>query len=246
MQLQRITKHTKNAELRPAWHVIDAEGERLGRLASRVANVLQGKHRANYSRHQNTGDFVIVVNASKVGVTGKKLVQKTYYRHTGYLGHLRTRSLDEMLHRFPERVIEKAVKGMLPGNRLGRDMLGRLKVYGGATHPHESQVNAGQGKPKQAPAAATRTQPRKAAASKAEAAPSEATKAEAAKAEEARIVEASVPEAQAEETRAQAVEAQAPEAEAAQAEDTKAQGAPAETAEAEQPGEDTQDAGEKK
>jgi large subunit ribosomal protein L13 len=139
MQLQRITTHTKNAELKPIWHVIDAEGERLGRLASRVANLLQGKHRANYSRHQNTGDFVIVVNASKVGVTGNKLSQKTYYRHTGYLGHLRTRTLDEMLQKFPERVIEKAVKGMLPHNTLGRQMLSKLKVYAGPEHPHQAQ-----------------------------------------------------------------------------------------------------------
>jgi large subunit ribosomal protein L13 len=163
MQLQRITTHTKTAELQPVWHVIDAEGERLGRLASRIASVLQGKHRANYSRHQNTGDFVIVVNASKVAVTGNKLTQKTYYRHTGYVGHLRSRSLEVMLDKFPERVIEKSVKGMLPGNRLGRDMLGRLKVYKGGTHPHEAQVNAGQGKAKQAPAAATRTRTRKTA-----------------------------------------------------------------------------------
>ncbi|MEX2599129.1 MAG: 50S ribosomal protein L13 [Dehalococcoidia bacterium] len=209
MQLQRITKHTKNAELKPEWHVIDAEGERLGRLASRIANVLQGKHRANYSRHQNTGDFVIVVNAAKVGVTGKKLSQKIYYRHTGYLGNMKTRSLEEMLAKFPERVVEKAVKGMLPGNRLGRDMLSRLKVYGRATHPHEAQVNAGQGKAKQEPEAPTRTRTRR-AAPKTEAA---STKAKAAKAEAA---ETEAAEAKAASAEAEAVEAEAAEATAAE------------------------------
>jgi large subunit ribosomal protein L13 len=154
MQLQRITTHTKQKDLNPTWHVIDAEGERLGRLASRVAALLQGKHRADYSRHQLTGDFVIVVNAAKVSVSGNKLTQKIYYRHTGYVGHLRSRSLAEMLETFPGRVIEMAVKGMLPRNRLGRQMLRRLKAYGGATHPHEAQVNAGQGPQKQKPAAA--------------------------------------------------------------------------------------------
>ena len=162
MQLQRITTHTKQTDLHPTWHVIDAEGERLGRLATRVATLLQGKHRPDYSRHQMTGDFVVVINAAKVGVSGNKLTQKTYYRHTGYIGHLRSRSLEEMLERFPGRVIEMAVKGMLPRNRLGRQMLRRLKAYGGATHPHEAQVNAGTGPPKQKPAAAP-TRSRKAA-----------------------------------------------------------------------------------
>lgn len=158
MQLERITTHTKPVDRAPSWLVIDANGERLGRLASRVANALQGKNKADYSRHQISGDFVIVLNASKVDVSGNKRTQKIYYRHTGYVGHLRQRSFDEMLERFPARVIELAVKGMLPRNRLGRQMFRRLKVYGGAEHPHEAQVNAGQGKPKQAPASkATRT-----------------------------------------------------------------------------------------
>ena len=163
MQLERITTHTKPVDREPSWLVIDANGERLGRVASRIANVLQGKNKADYSRHQISGDFVIVVNASKIDISGNKRTQKIYYRHTGYVGHLRQRSFDEMLERFPARVIEMAVKGMLPRNRLGRQMFRRLKVYGGAEHPHEAQVNAGQGKPKQAPAAtATRTR-RKAA-----------------------------------------------------------------------------------
>ena len=133
--------------------MVDAEGERLGRLATKVAGLLQGKHRADYSRHQLSEDFVIVVNASKVGVSGNKMTQKLYYRHSGYLGGMRTRTLEEMLTRFPERVIELAVKGMLPRNRLGRRMLRRLKVYTTDTHPHEAQVRIGMGKAKQAPAA---------------------------------------------------------------------------------------------
>ncbi len=132
---------------------MDAEGERLGRLATKVAGLLQGKHRPDYSRHQLSDDFVIVVNAAKVGVSGNKMSQKLYYRHSGYLGGMRTRTLEEMLTRFPERVIELAVKGMLPRNRLGRRMLRRLKVYTAATHPHEAQVRIGMGKAKQAPAA---------------------------------------------------------------------------------------------
>ena len=153
LQLKRITTHTKPADRTAKWHVVDAGGERLGRLASRVAALLQGKHKADYSRHQLSGDFVIVVNASRVGLSGNKRTQKVYYRHTGYIGHLRSRTLNEMLDKFPERVIEQAVKGMLPRNRLGRQMLRRLKVYNTSTHPHEAQVNAGLGKAKQAPAA---------------------------------------------------------------------------------------------
>ncbi len=133
--------------------MVDAEGERLGRLATKVAGLLQGKHRPDYSRHQLSDDFVIVVNAAKIGVSGNKMSQKLYYRHSGYLGGMRTRTLDEMLTRFPERVIELAVKGMLPRNRLGRRMLRRLKVYTAESHPHEAQVRIGMGKAKQAPAA---------------------------------------------------------------------------------------------
>jgi large subunit ribosomal protein L13 len=158
MQLERITTHTKPVDREPSWLVVDADGERLGRVASRIAAVLQGKNKADYSRHQISGDFVIVVNASKIDISGNKRTQKIYYRHTGYVGHLRQRTFDEMLERFPGRVIELAVKGMLPRNRLGRQMFRRLKVYAGAEHPHEAQVNAGTAKPKQAPAAsATRT-----------------------------------------------------------------------------------------
>jgi large subunit ribosomal protein L13 len=215
MQLERITTHTKPVDREPSWLVIDANGERLGRVASRIANVLQGKNKADYSRHQISGDFVIVVNASKIDIGGNKRTQKIYYRHTGYVGHLRQRSFDEMLERFPARVIEMAVKGMLPRNRLGRQMFRRLKVYGGAEHPHEAQVNAGQGKPKQAPAAtATRTRRKAALAAEEPVAEAQAAEAESAEAaveeaaveaveetavEPGQVEEASVPEADEEE-----------------------------------------------
>ncbi len=197
MTLERMTTHTKLPNTVEKWHVIDAEGERLGRLATRVAGILQGKHRADYSRHLLGGDFVIVVNAAKVGVSGNKLAQKTYYRHTGYVGHLRSRTLQEMLDRFPTRVIEQAVKGMLPRNKLGRRMLRRLKVYGAETHPHEAQVNAGTGKPKQEPAAP----PTSRRARRAAAAPEQAAVLEAVAAETTAAVEAAA-EAPAEEPKA--------------------------------------------
>lgn len=149
MQLQRITKHTKPINRMEKWHLIDADGERIGRLATKVASILQGKNRPDYSRHQLNEDYVIVVNASKIGTSGNKLTQKVYYRHSGYLGGLRTRTLEEMLDRFPERVVELAVKGMLPRNRLGRRMLRRLKVYSNNTHPHEAQLRIGMSVSKQ-------------------------------------------------------------------------------------------------
>ena len=209
MQLERLTKHTKPAERQPSWHVVDAEGERLGRLASRIAHVLQGKDKADYSRHQIAGDFVIVLNAAKVAVSGNKRAQKIYYRHTGYIGHLRSRTLDEMLDKFPERVIEQAVKGMLPRNILGRQMLRRLKVYAGGEHPHEAQVNAGQGKSSeaQAPAAAP-TRRRRATAAAEE------------PAVEAQVVAAV---AEAEEASAEAAEEAAEDAAAAVVEETPAE-----------------------
>ena len=165
MQLYRETTHTKPAEREYLWHVIDVEGERLGRIASRIAGLLMGKHKPDYSRHQLAGDFVIVINAAKVGFSGNKPAQKIYYRHTGYIGHLRERTLGQMMDKFPTRVIEQAVKGMLPRNRLGRQMLRRLKVYAAAEHPHEAQIRAGLAKAKQEPAAPTRA-PRRAAAAK--------------------------------------------------------------------------------
>jgi len=121
------------------WLVVDASGQTLGRLATQIADALRGKRKPEYTPHCDVGDFVIVVNAEKVAVTGKKLEEKRYYRHSGYPGGLRSRSLAEMLDRRPEEVIRKAVKGMLPRNRLARQQLRKLKVYAGPDHPHEAQ-----------------------------------------------------------------------------------------------------------
>ena len=133
------------------WHVLDAKERPLGRLASEVAVLLRGKYRPTYTPHMDNGDFVVVVNASKVRVTGAKMQQKMYYRHSGYPGGLKETPLPVMLERHPERVVQQAVKGMLPHNRLGRKILRHLKVYGGPDHPHEAQVNAGAAKKKKAP-----------------------------------------------------------------------------------------------
>ena len=121
------------------WYVVDADGRTLGRLATQVADVLRGKRKPEYTPHCDTGDFVVVVNASRVRVTGNKLNDKLYHRHSGYPGGLRSRTLADMLERRPEEVIRKAVKGMLPRNRLARQQLRKLKVYPGAEHPHEAQ-----------------------------------------------------------------------------------------------------------
>ena len=141
------TKHNRThtarqADITSEWKVVDAAGKPLGRLASEIARVLQGKHKPVYTPNILTGDFVIVLNASKVAVTGKKLEQKMYYRHSGYPSGLRTTNLQRLLGRYPERAIQHAVKGMLPKNTLGRHMLRRMKVYPGAEHPHEAQVTA--------------------------------------------------------------------------------------------------------
>jgi len=140
------TYSLKAKEVETAWHVVDAEGQPLGRLASHVALLLQGKHRPVYTPHLDNGDFVIVVNAAKVRLTGNKAGQKTYYRHTGYPGGLKETILDKMMDKHPDRVVQKAVKGMLPRNRLSQKLLGHLKIYGGPDHPHDAQVNAGKGR----------------------------------------------------------------------------------------------------
>ncbi len=127
------------------WHVLDAQGVPLGRIASEAAKLLLGKHKPTYEPHLPMGDFVVVVNASKVAFTGDKLQSKVYYRHTGYPGGLRERTLQEQLDRDPRRVIEKAVKGMLPHNSRGRELFRHLKVYRGPEHPHQAQVMAGTG-----------------------------------------------------------------------------------------------------
>ena len=137
---RKTTATAKASDLRPRWHVIDADGQVLGRLAVQVAHLLKGKHKPIYSPHMLTGDFVIVTNAAKVRVTGRKADQKIYYSHSQYPGGLKAVPYRRMMARHPHRVIEHAVKGMLPHNRLGRQMFRRLKVYAGAEHPHESQV----------------------------------------------------------------------------------------------------------
>ena len=129
----------KAAEIRREWYVVDAEGQTLGRLASKIAPILKGKHKPTYTPHLDCGDFVIIVNAQKVRVTGHKLDQKFYYHHSGYPGGLRSTSLRDQLDRHPDRVIEAAIRGMLPKNRLGRSMIKKLKVYASAAHPHEAQ-----------------------------------------------------------------------------------------------------------
>ena len=130
------------SDLKPAWHVVDARGKTLGRLSTEIAVLLQGKHKPTYVPYLNSGDFVVVVNVEKIRVTGNKLNQKMYYRHSGYHGGLKEQSLAVLLKRTPTRAIRHAVKGMLPKNSLGRRMLSRLKLYTGDTHPHEAQLNA--------------------------------------------------------------------------------------------------------
>jgi len=131
---------TKPAEVERAWHVVDAEGQTLGRLATSVASILRGKHKPIYSPSVDCGDYVIVINADKIAVTGKRLEQKRYYRHSLYIGGLKEISLRDQLQKHPERVIESAVRGMLPKNTLGRKMFKKLKVYAGAEHPHAAQL----------------------------------------------------------------------------------------------------------
>ena len=134
------TYFPKPGEVAENWKVVDATGKTLGRLARDIAVSLQGKDKPSYTPHAITGDFVVVVNAARVRTTGKKTTQKYYYRHSGYVGNLKSIRLREMMEAHPERVIELAVKGMLPRNHNGRQMLRRLKVYAGPTHPHDAQV----------------------------------------------------------------------------------------------------------
>jgi large subunit ribosomal protein L13 len=126
-------------EIRREWFVVDVEGQTLGRIASRVAAVLRGKHKPTFTPWLDCGDYVIVVNADKIKVTGNRLDSKVYYRHSGYVGGLKSITLRRQLEKHPERVLAAAVKGMLPGNRLGRKMFKKLKVYAGSQHPHAAQ-----------------------------------------------------------------------------------------------------------
>ena len=129
-----------NAEtVKRDWYIVDASNKTLGRLATELARRLRGKHKPVYTPHCDTGDYLVVINAEKIAVTGNKLADKMYYRFTGYIGNLKSESLGQLLDRKPERVIEIAVKGMLPKNPLGRAMFRKLKVYSGANHPHEAQ-----------------------------------------------------------------------------------------------------------
>ena len=121
------------------WYVVDAQNQTLGRLATEVATVLRGKHKPQYTPHLDTGDYVIVINADKIKVTGNKEEKKVYYRHTGYTGHLKSFTYQEIMDKFPDRIIKYAVKGMIPHNKLGREMLTKLHVYAGSEHPHQAQ-----------------------------------------------------------------------------------------------------------
>jgi len=129
----------KAAEISRKWYVVDAEGQVLGRLASQVATILRGKHKPIYTPHMDVGDHVIIINAEKIRVTGKKAKQKKYFRHSGYPGGVRFETFTELMNRHPERILEKAIKGMLPHNRLGRKMFKKLKVYVGPNHVHQAQ-----------------------------------------------------------------------------------------------------------
>jgi large subunit ribosomal protein L13 len=133
------TYAVKSADIKREWRVVDADGATLGRLATRIATLLRGKHRVTFSTHIDTGDPVIVLNASKIKVTGRKLQAKEYTRHSGYPGGLRTETLERLLARRPEEVIRRAVRGMLPQNRLGEQMMRKLHVYAGSEHPHAAQ-----------------------------------------------------------------------------------------------------------
>jgi large subunit ribosomal protein L13 len=133
------TFSAKTETVKRDWYVVDADGKTLGRIASEIARRLRGKHKAEYTPHVDTGDYIVVVNADKVRVSGKKSTDKMYHHHTGYMGNLRSFSFNKMIERSPTEVITIAVKGMLPKNPLGRAMLGKLKVFAGPTHNHQAQ-----------------------------------------------------------------------------------------------------------
>jgi len=134
------TYSAKAADLQPKWYVIDAEGQILGRLATQIAQILRGKHKPSFTPHLDSGDFVVVINADKIAVTGKRLDQKIYYRHSQYPGGLKQQTLRQVLEgKFPERALEHAVRGMVMHNRLGAQIMKHLKVYAGPNHPHQAQ-----------------------------------------------------------------------------------------------------------
>jgi large subunit ribosomal protein L13 len=133
------TYATKASDIERKWYVVDATNQTLGRLASQVARILIGKHKPYFSPNMDTGDYVIIINAEKIRVTGRKLTDKQYYRHSGFPGGIKSMPLEDMLAKHPDRVLTLAIKNMLPHNRLGRQMMGKLKVYAGPEHPHEAQ-----------------------------------------------------------------------------------------------------------
>lgn len=133
------TFSAKSHEVRRDWYVVDASGKTLGRLATQIASRLKGKHKPEYTPHVDTGDYIVVVNADKIRVTGNKLKDKVYFWHTGYIGNMKSITLEKQLQKAPERVIETAVQGMLPKNSLGRQMLRKLRVFAGPNHPHTAQ-----------------------------------------------------------------------------------------------------------
>jgi large subunit ribosomal protein L13 len=133
------TFSAKPEAVRRGWYIVDADGKTLGRLATELARRLRGKHKPEYTPHVDTGDYIIVVNAEKIRVTGDKLKDKLYHHHTGYIGNMKSEPLEKLLQRAPERALEQAVKGMLPRNPLGRQMFKKLKVVRGADHPHQAQ-----------------------------------------------------------------------------------------------------------
>lgn len=137
--MNKKTYSPKGSEINRAWYVVDADGKTLGRLSTEIARVLTGKHKPIYAPHVDTGDFVIVVNAEKTVLTGRKETEKIYYRHSGYIGSLRSETVAEVREKHPRRLIERAVRGMLPKNRLGRRQFTKLKVYAGPDHPHQAQ-----------------------------------------------------------------------------------------------------------
>ena len=134
------TYSAKAADLKPQWYIIDAEGQVLGRLASQIAQILRGKHKPTFTPHLQSGDFVVVINAEKIAVTGRRMDQKIYYRHSQYPGGLKKTTLRQtLMGKYPERALQHAVKGMVMHNRLGTDIMSHLKIYAGSTHPHQAQ-----------------------------------------------------------------------------------------------------------
>ena len=137
--MEKQTRFFKNTDVKPHWHVIDAEGKTLGRTATQVAQLLRGKHKVHFTPNADLGDFVVVVNASKIKLSGKRAELKEYFHHTGYPGGATLERFQDVLRKFPERVFEHAVRGMLPHNRLGRQIIKKMKVYPGPDHPHAAQ-----------------------------------------------------------------------------------------------------------